>query len=290
MRDDPVVSFLQWALPKLGKEWSGFKSVRGQVESRVVERLTELSLRSFAAYRDYLVAHPSEWSRLDSYCRITISRFYRDPAVFDALAREVLPDLAKQRRAQGGPRLHALVLGAASGEEPYTLRILWRHVLRDRFSMLPFHVTATEAQPHMLQRAGHACYSAGSVRQLPNQWIERAFRFDNARAGGKHAEPYCLRPLYRRRITWRLEDIRTTIPDGPFSVILCRNLVFTYFQPSLQRWILDRLLHRLRPRGVLLLGADESLPDGDWPLRPGTLPGEFHHRPSPDAADSRTGQ
>jgi chemotaxis protein methyltransferase CheR len=52
------------------------------------------------------------------------------------------------------------------------------------------------------------------------------------------------------------------MPDGPFDLILCRNLVFTYFDAAPQRRISDQLRHRLRPGGFLVLGSHEALPDG----------------------------
>lgn len=268
MPEDPFAAFLQWALPRLNKRWAGFRNVTGQVESRVVERLQELGLRSFEAYRDYLAEHPAEWNRLDAMCRITISRFYRDPAIFDALRDDVLPELARAPRSRGASALRAWSVGAASGEEPYTLRILWRHALRDRLGGLPLCVTASEALPHMLRRARRGCYGRGSLRNLPDDWIDRAFAYDPARDDGKHAEPYCLRPVYRRRMTWRHEDVRESMPDGPFDLLLCRNLVFTYFDEALQRRLLRRFLDRLRPGGVLVLSPDEALPPGDGTLRP----------------------
>ncbi len=266
MADNPVTTFLKWALPRLGKDWAGFQQVQGQVESRLLDRLQVLGLRSFSAYRDYLNAHPEEWARVDAMSRITVSRFYRDPAVFDALRDDLLPALAHEHQAHGHPRLRAWSIGAASGEEPYTLRILWRHALRDQFGGLSLHVIATEVQPHMRQRARRACYSHGSLRHLPDGWIDRAFRYHAAHDEGRHAEPYVLHPVYRRRVTWRPDDFRAAMPDGPFALICCRNLAFTYFDASLQRWTLRRLLGRLRPGGLLVLGAKETLPAGDWPL------------------------
>lgn len=267
MSDDSFSDFLQWALPRLDKRWEGFRAVTGQVESRVVDRLQELDLRSFEAYAGYLAEHPAEWDRLDALCRITISRFYRDPAVFDKLRDEILPELARTARARGASRLQAWSVGAASGEEPYTLRILWRHALCEQFGGLSMHVTATEAQPHMLRRARRGCYDRGSLRTLPDDWINRAFAYDSTRDEGKHAEPYCLRPVYRRHVTWRQDDVRESMPEGPFDLLLCRNLVFTYFETDLQRHLLDRFLDRLQPGGVLALAPDEALPPGDWPLQ-----------------------
>jgi len=281
MPGDPWDAFLKWALPRLGKDRAGYRAVRGQVESRLTDRLRELSLRSPAAYRTYLRAHPEEWARLDAMCRITVSRFYRDPAVFDALRDTFLPPIARTHRAEGRPRLHAWSVGAASGEEPYTLRILWRHALRDRVGGLPLHVTATEVQPHMRRRARRACYALGTLKDLPEGWIDRAFRYDPARDAGRHAEPYVLRPVYRRRVTWHPEDVRASMPDGPFALIFCRNLAFTYFDASLRRWTLRRLLARLRPGGLLLVGVDESLPEGPWPLTRRHEDGLFRFVPAP---------
>ena len=285
--EDPFLPFLQWALPRLGKRWAGFRRVRGQVESRLTERLRALGLRSLGAYREYLQAHPGEWARLDALCRITVSRFYRDPAVFDRVQDELLT-VARRHREHGRPRLRAWSVGAASGEEPYTLRILWRHALRDRVGGLPLHVTATEVQPHMRRRARRACYSSGSLTALPDGWVDRAFAYDPARDDGPHAEPYVLRPVYRRRITWRADDLRASMPDGPFALLCCRNLAFTYFDASLQRWTLRRLLARLRPGGLLLVGADESLPDGDWPLARLHEGGLFRVAPQQGAHTRRT--
>lgn len=268
MSDDRYAAFLQWALPRLKKRWAGYRKVQGQVKSRLADRLQELDLRSLDAYRDCLETHPDEWDRLDAMCRITVSRFYRDSEVFDRLRDDILPSVAKEHLSREGSPLRAWSVGAASGEEPYTLRILWRHALRDRVGGRALHVTASEAQAHMLRRARRGCYQRGTLKDLPESWIDRAFLYDPTLAQGKHAEPYCLRPVYRRHVTWRQEDIRTSMPDGSFSLLCCRNLVFTYFDAALQQECLQQLLNRLRPGGVLVLGEGETLPEGDWSLAP----------------------
>ncbi len=94
MNDEECVRFLQWALPKLHLRWAGFRKVRRQVCKRIDRRLSELELTDTDAYRLYLESHPIEWESLDSFTRITISRFYRDRYVFDFLKRETLPALA----------------------------------------------------------------------------------------------------------------------------------------------------------------------------------------------------
>ena len=94
MKDEQCVRFLPWALPQLRMRWDGFRKVRRQVRKRLARRLRELGLADTEAYRDYLRRHAEEWHYLDTLCRITISRFYRDKGVYAALSEQVLPTLA----------------------------------------------------------------------------------------------------------------------------------------------------------------------------------------------------
>ena len=72
MNDPQFVAFLQWALPRLGLRWPGYRKVRARVRKKLNERFRELGLSDIVAYRDRLEAHPQEWADLDALCRITI--------------------------------------------------------------------------------------------------------------------------------------------------------------------------------------------------------------------------
>lgn len=247
MQDTECVAFLQWALPRLGFRWAGFRKVRRQVCKRVARRMAALGLDGTKAYRGYLERTPAEWRVLDALTHITISRFYRDRAVFDRLAADIFPVLARRRR---GGVVRVWSAGCASGEEPYSLAILWRCGGPGR---PPLHIVATDADPAMIARARTGCYARGSLRDVPDSWPAKAFERSDDR--------YCVRPDYRGGVSFVQQDIRTEAPDGPFDVILCRNLVFTYFDEPLQRRVLTRLLTHLAAGGYLLVGRHEKLPD-----------------------------
>ena len=72
---------------------------------------------------------------------------------------------------------------------------------------------------------------------------------------------YQLRDELRAGVQFRREDIRESMPEGSFDLILCRNLAFTYFDTALQRSVLKGLLERLTPQGLLLIGIHEALPE-----------------------------
>lgn len=253
-------AFLQWALPRVGLRWRGYRRVRALVRKRLRRRMRELGIAGLAQYRCLLEREAAEQQAFDALCRIPISRFWRDRAVFAALAERVLPALAARALAEGRVRLRAWSAGCASGEEPYSVAILWRLALSPRFPALELELVATDADPVLLERARRGCYGPGSLAELPREWIAAAFE----RAAGRS----CLREPFRRGVCFALQDIRAAMPRGLFDLVLCRNLVFTYFEAALQERVGAALLERLRPGGVLAIGVHERIPPGLRGLEP----------------------
>jgi len=254
MKDGECVEFLQWALPRLHMRWPGFRKVRGQVCKRLQQRIGELGLENVVAYRTRLECTPAEWALLDGLCRVTISRFYRDKMVFAFLEQEVLPALCQTALARGEHTLRVWSGGCGSGEEPYTVSLLWALRLAAQFPGLTLHVLATDADPVLIERAGVACYPYSSIKNLPGPWREAGFE---PRQG-----LYCLKSEYRGAVAFACHDLRSGASDGPFDLILCRNLAFTYFDSELQLETARRLRAALVAGGALVLGVHEVLPEG----------------------------
>jgi chemotaxis protein methyltransferase CheR len=253
MRDEQCVRFLQWALPKMHMRWRGYRKVRRQVCKRVDRRIQELGLAGVEAYRSWLGENDDEWRHLDACCRITISRFYRDRAVFDALADHVLPVLADAARRRGDTVLRTWSAGCGCGEEPYTLAIIWHNELRHRFPGMGVEIVATDADPNVLRRARAGRYESGSLKELPERLREQAFDRDD--------DAYRIKPESRRGVRFLEQDIREGQPGGCFDLVLCRNLVFTYFDECRQRELLRRIAGTMHDGAALVLGAHEHLPD-----------------------------
>ena len=252
MNDSECVGFLQWALPQMGMRWPGFRKVRRQVCKRISRRLQELSLSDVSAYRDYLTCHPDEWSVLDAVCTIPISRFYRDRGVFDYLGSEILPSLAQAAAARGDRQFRIWSCGCASGEEVYTLKIIWQLCVAALVPDLPLHIIATDVEPELLARCAEGCYLASSLKDFPHEWLGIAFRRSDTL--------FCIREEFRHGIEFLRQDVRAELPPGQFHMILCRHVVFTYFDERLQIETLERMIDCLLPGGVLVTGKQEPLP------------------------------
>ena len=258
--DAECIPFLQHALPRLGLRWPGFRKVRRLVCKRLGRRLRELGVSRLPAYQGYLEDHPAEWRILDALCRVPISRFYRDRAVFETLERAVLPSLAQAALAGERRELSCWSACCASGEEPYTLAVVWQLRLAARFPGLRLHIVATDIDGRLVERARFGCYRASSLKSFPPEFRMEAFV--------PRAAQFCLKNEFRM-VEFAQQDIRQQMPDGTFDLILCRNAVLTYFAEPLQRLVLERLVTRLHAGGALVVGMHESLPEGlaleTWP-------------------------
>ena len=248
-------AFLAWALPRLGLRWAGFRNVRGQVQKRLARRIHELGLSDIASYRERVEHDPDEWQFLDRASRITISRFLRDRQVYEGLRSQVLPTLIHAARARGASELCAWSAGCASGEEPYSLALVHQLGLPEDSRAFPLSIMASDAEAHMLERARRGCYERGSLHEVPETWIAQAFE---AHETGE----LCLQMAFRQPVTLRQDDVRSSMPDGPFDLVLCRNLVLTYFEPPLQREVLTRMAARMVQGAALIVGAHEHFPEG----------------------------
>jgi chemotaxis protein methyltransferase CheR len=239
--------------------WQGFRKVHNQVCKRLRRRMKDLGIEGFGAYRKRLDTHPEEWTALDGLTHITISRFFRDKSIFEALEGCVLPDIAARAEAEKR-QARFWSAGCASGEEPYTLKILWDLAVVPAFPGVECSVIATDVDETVLKRARNGCYSKGSLRELPEALLRQGFEQSDGL--------FCVRQQHREGVSFVLQDLRSDAPDGRFDLILCRNVAFTYFAPPLQVEALDRILGRLANPSFLVIGAREKLPREMSFLRP----------------------
>ncbi len=211
MEDAEGVRVLQWCLPKLRLRWRAFRRV------------------------------------LDALCQVPISRFYRDKAAFQHLEMIVLPELSRMIQARGENELRCWSIGCISGEEPYTVAIIWRLAVAPEFPRLRLRVLGTDTDREAIERAARGSYPTHSVRDLPPTMLTRAFIASPAR--------FILKEEYRAGVEFLEQDVRIAMPDGPFHLILCRNSVFTYFDAELQRHTYRWIVDRLAPGGALMIGT-----------------------------------
>jgi len=251
------VKFLQWALPKAGYRWPGFRKPRGQVLNRVRDRMEELDLSGgYDEYRQYLGENPEEWKNFDRFCYVTISKFFRDRKLWDYLRDEILQDILLSDVTES---VEIWSAGCCNGEEPYSLAIIIEELSKEIMFNRDISILASDRNNELLKRARKGRYPSGALKELTHEELEEYFtKIDNGE------EDYKIKKDLTRHIEFEKRDISDSIPGHTFNIVLCRNLVFTYFQQKQQKEFLRKLKPHLKPNGLLIIGSNEVLPDTPW--------------------------
>jgi chemotaxis methyl-accepting protein methylase len=238
--------FLREATVLLGLQWRPFR--KKGIKRKVERRVAEVGLADFKGYLHKVKKDSKERLFLSKILTITISRFFRDTEVFDALARSIFPDLLRENSSV----LRIWCTGCASGEEPFSLALLWQEKFEQTWPQVHLFVLATDIDETLLERAKEGTYKKSSLREIPEDTLRNFFK--------KEGEFYILEPAIRERIEFKRHDLLHEEPFLGMDVVLCRNLAFTYFSKGGQIEAAKKIALSLREKGYLVIGKDESLP------------------------------
>ncbi len=218
----------------------------GLVRSRVAKRLRDRRIPSFSEYLDAVEAESDgdEMVRLIDLLTTNKTDFFREPAHFDFLLDRILPAV----QATGKP-LRIWSAGCSSGEEPYTLSMLLRESLPPRYDV---RILATDICTKVVAAAKQGTYSAQQLADVSE--VRRKRWFGATPDGGGTVVPELRAP-----ISFALLNLMADWPmQGPFDLILCRNVMIYFDKPTVTR-LVDRFWQLLAPGGHLFIGHSESL-------------------------------
>ena len=218
-------------------------------DARLTQVLRKHEIASLDALALRLQARPQANLLADVVDAMTINEtsFFRDLSPFEALAKEIVPDLLKRNAAE---KTISIWCGAAStGQEPYSIAM----TLKDACPTLDswrLRVVATDICRDVLERAKSGRFTQREVnRGLPARLLAKYFR--------KEGEDFVVADELRRLVSFRSLNL---IADGPgevFDVVFLRN-VLIYFDLPTKKRVLENVRRVMRPGGCLFLGCAET--------------------------------
>lgn len=216
---------------------------------RIAVRMRARGVHSFDDYARLLDSDVHEYQLLLDALTINVTKFYRNPETWNALARPHLADLWRARQGH----LRAWSAGCASGEEPYTLAVLFAEaarVLGAHEGLARARVDATDIDRESLERTAAPEYPETAFTEMPPELVQRYF------TAGPPRRP---NPEIRRVVQVKAHDLtREPPPRPPYDLIACRNVVI-YFDRTTQERLFDEFAEALAPAGLLVLGKVETL-------------------------------
>jgi len=198
--------------------------------------------------------NPAQVDALAAHLTIGETYFFRDPATFEALASQVFPALAQEKRGLA-KRLRIWSAGCCTGEEPYSIAIALRRALPD-LDDWRITILATDINPQFLRKAAAGVYGPWSFRGVPDETRAAYFR---RRPEGR----FELLPSVRKMVTFAclnlVEDVYPSLANNTnaMDLIFCRN-VLMYFSGEQMRKVVASLRRSLVDGGRLVVSATEA--------------------------------
>jgi chemotaxis methyl-accepting protein methylase len=240
--------FLKETAPLFGLHWRPFQ--RRGVKRRIEKRIVEVGFSNFDEYLLRVQKDPEEQSYLSKTLTVTISRFFRDREIFDLLENSIIPTIIKNKKERYEFKIWSI--GCASGEEPYSLLLLWKEKFEKVYPQIHLSILATDINEKLLERAKEGKYKKTSLKEIPEEVLRRFFKIGNGF--------YILDQSLREGVEFRRHDIIHEEPFLGMDIVFCRNLTFTYFSKETQMRVLKKIVGSLNEEGYLIIGKDESLP------------------------------
>jgi two-component system CheB/CheR fusion protein len=228
-----------------GFDFTGYK--RTTLARRIRRRMNVLGVKTYAEYVDYLEVRPDEFPQLFNTILINVTGFFRDPAAWVSLRSMVEERIAKR---PSGSSIRVWCAGCASGEEPYTLAMMFAEILGPSECADRVKIYATDVDEEALAEARLGTYPPKAVEALPPGLVDKYF----TRVGGS----FLFNKDLRRAVIFGRHDLVQDAPISRVDVISCRNTLM-YFNADTQTRILNRLHFALNDEGILFLGKAEML-------------------------------
>jgi two-component system CheB/CheR fusion protein len=228
------------------RDFSRYK--RSTIMRRVARRMQLNYLESLPSYIDRLRTRPEEARALADDLLITVTHFFRDPAVFERLENEVVPRLFEKKSAPETVR--AWSVGCATGEEAYSLAMLLLEQAERQESPPQIQVFASDLHTRALEKAREGLYAADITKDVSPERLKRFFQQEN---GG-----YRIRKEVRDLVVFASHNLLSDPPFSRLDLICCRNLLI-YLERDVHRDVIELFHYALNPDGALVLGSAESL-------------------------------
>ena len=220
---------------------------RSTILRRVERRMLVTHTASLTDFARLLGDNPEEVNILVKEILIGVTNFFRDPAFFEKLKYNAIYKIVE--RARENEPIRVWSAGCSTGEEAYSIAILFREVMEELQVTRDVKIFATDVDSRAIEQAGRGLFSENIVDDVTPDRLSRFFIKQN--------DQYQISKEIRRMIVFATHNMFSDPPFGKLDLISCRN-VMIYFQPVLRRGLFAIFHSALKHNGFLFLGKSET--------------------------------
>jgi chemotaxis methyl-accepting protein methylase len=231
-----------------GHDFSLYK--RNTLYRRIERRMGIHQIDKMAAYVRYLQENPQELDLLFKELLVGVTSFFRDPAAWEQLRKQAIPALMAGRPA--GHPLRAWVPGCSTGEEAYSLAIVFKEALEQvkPKGHVSLQVYATDLDGDAIGKARQGFFLDNIAADVSPERLSRFF--------SKEEHGYRVRNEIRETVIFAPQNLVMDPPFTKLDILSCRNLMI-YLTPEVQKKLVPLFHYSLSPGGILFLGSAETI-------------------------------
>lgn len=242
---EPVQRILELVCQRTGSDFTKYK--RATVMRRLERRLHVHQLQRLEDYAVLLEGSTVEADLLKRELLISVTAFFRDADAFAYLGDRVVPEIVEQVERDQPVRIW--VCGCATGEEAYSIAILFAEHAEAQHRPCDLKIFATDVDARAIDIANRGIYPESSLADMPATRRDRWFI--------RGRDGWRVSTQLRQQICFAVHDVLKDPPFARLDLMCCRN-VLIYMEPVLQQTVLQRVAFALRPGGFLFLGGSET--------------------------------
>jgi len=230
----------------IGHDFSAYKT--NTIIRRISRRMGLNQIDNHKTYVRYLRENPNEIESLFRELLIGVTSFFRDADSFNVIKTKILPELFDSLKEDATFR--AWIPGCSTGEEVYSLAMVFREVLDKNPRRINLQLFGTDIDNHAIDKAREGLFPASISADLSKERLKRFFI--------NEGDFYRIRKEIRDSVIFSVQDV---IKDPPFSrldLLCCRNLLI-YLDTNAQKKLLPLFHYTLKPNGILVLGSSETI-------------------------------
>ena len=228
-----------------------FSFYRKNTLFRRIERRKGIhQIDKLSTYVRFCQENPKEVEILFKEILIGVTSFFRDPEVWEKLREQIIPEMFS--KLPNRSILRAWVVACSTGEEAYSLAIIFREAL-DKFKNKPnisLQIFATDLDQDAIDKARKGLYSLNIVNDVSPERLDRFFTIES--------EGYRVVASIREMVVFAPHNVIKDPPFTKLNILTCRNMLI-YLEPELQKKLILLFNYSLNPGGVMVLGTAESL-------------------------------
>lgn len=236
------------------------ESKKPLVSNRLRKRLYALGFDSYMKYYNFITKTEEGKKELQNFIDALTTNetyFFRNPKHFEFLEKVFLPEIVNARENKSR-NIRIWSAACATGEEPYSIAMLFREKIKDYCSW-NLQISASDINRNVVEDAGRGVYKLRAVEKMPKYYLSRYFLKDKD-------DFYRLNSNIIKMVKFCNHNLLDEFKYSNFDCVFCRN-VMIYFDDKSKNAVYENLSKVLRPGGFLVIGHAESLIKCDLPFK-----------------------